>query len=91
MQLSQTLNISGRGDSAAINCVGCGHEFGLQTENWKKTANLQEEKMNSMGAPYTTGEGVLLRSFSCPDCGSLLDTELAMAGEAFLEDIIFDK
>ncbi|MFT7461639.1 MAG: acetone carboxylase gamma subunit [Planctomycetota bacterium] len=90
MQLSQTLKIEGRGDKATVSCLGCEHDFGSQSDHWKNAANLNEEKMNTMGAPYTTGEAVLLRSFSCPGCGVLLDTELAMAGEAFLEDKIFD-
>lgn len=90
MQLSQTLKINGRGKKATITCLGCDHVFGPQTENWKNTANLAEEKMNTLGVPYTTGDEVLLRSFSCPGCGVLLDTELAMLGEPFLEDKIFD-
>jgi acetone carboxylase gamma subunit len=89
MQLSQTLKINGQGDKATVSCLNCEHDFGSQTSNWKHSAQLIEEKMNTMGVPYTTGEGVLLRSFSCPGCGVLLDTELAIAGEAFLEDKIF--
>lgn len=90
MQLSQTLKINGHGDKATVSCLSCKHEFGSQALNWKHSAQLNEEKMNTLGVPYTTGEGVLLRSFSCPECGVLLDTELAMVGDAFLEDKIFD-
>ena len=90
MQLSQTLKISETGDRATVSCLRCDHSFGAQTENWKNAAHLTEEKMNRLGAPYTTGEGVLLRSFTCPGCGVLLETELAMAGEPFLQDRIFD-
>jgi acetone carboxylase gamma subunit len=89
MQLSQTLKINGHGDKATVSCLNCDHEFGSQTRNWKHAAQLNEEKMNTLGVPYTTGEGVLLRSFSCPECGVLLDTELGMAGDVFLEDKIF--
>jgi len=90
MQLTQSLKIDGRGDKAKISCQDCQHDFGPQSTNWKNTAHMTEQPMNSMGTPYTTGEGVLLRSFSCPTCGLLLDTELAMTEDEFLEDIIFE-
>jgi acetone carboxylase gamma subunit len=30
----------------------------------------------------------MLRRFSCPDCGALLDTEIALADDPFLDDIL---
>jgi acetone carboxylase gamma subunit len=90
MQLTQTLKLTGSGNEATVSCLRCDHEFGAQSENWKNAAHLNEEKMNTLGPPYTTGESVLLRSFTCPACAVLLDTEIATAGEAFLVDKIFD-
>lgn len=46
--------------------------------------------MRDMGGPYTAGEQVMVRSFTCPQCGTLLDTEIALAEDPFLEDIIFE-
>ncbi len=90
MQLSQTLKISGIAKQKTVRCNQCDHAFGLQTENWKNSANVIEQTMSTLGGPYTSGEGVLLRSFNCPNCGLLLDTEIAMKDDPFLEDIIFD-
>ena len=39
-----------------------------------------------MAAIYTTDERLLLREFACPGCGGLLDTEIALPGDPFLED-----
>jgi acetone carboxylase gamma subunit len=31
---------------------------------------------------------VVLRRFSCPECGALLDTETAMPDDPFLDDVL---
>ena len=40
------------------------------------------------GESYAAGEQVLLRRFFCPGCGALLDTETALPGDPFLNDIV---
>ena len=45
--------------------------------------------MQTLGGPYASGGEVLLRSFSCPDCGTLLETETAMQGDPYLHDKVF--
>ena len=40
------------------------------------------------GAPYSSGDKVLLRCFYCPNCGALLDSETALPEDPFLEDIL---
>jgi acetone carboxylase gamma subunit len=30
----------------------------------------------------------VIRRFSCPSCGALLDSETALPGEPFLEDVV---
>ena len=37
---------------------------------------------------YTTNNTFLLREFVCPGCGALLDSEIALPGDPFLEDIV---
>ena len=41
------------------------------------------------GAAYTTGETVVLRRFFCPQCSALLDTETALVGDPYLDDVLF--
>ena len=84
MQFSQNLCIS----DDYIHCKHCNHRFTSSSENWKSRANLDELPLRELGTPYTTGENVILRKFSCPGCGVLLDSEIAMPDDPFLEDIL---
>ena len=45
--------------------------------------------MQSLGGPYASGGEVMLRSFCCPICGALLDTETAIPGDPYLRDRLF--
>ena len=84
MQISHTLELS----DGKYRCQACKTELGEQAENWKNQANLEESAPAELGAPYTTGKKLLLRQFSCPGCGVLLDSELALPGDPFLLDRI---
>ena len=86
MQISHSLIIEDKN----IQCKECRHALGPAKSNWKNSANLDELNMKQLGSPYTTGDKVLLRNFYCPGCGLLLDTELAMPGDPFLEDLIVE-
>lgn len=85
MQISQSLSIN----SGKISCNKCEAVLGDSGQNWKTKANLEESKPLELGPPYTTDERLLLRKFCCPGCGVLLDSELAMPGDPFLEDIVY--
>lgn len=86
MQVSHSLSIN----NETIVCNECTHELGSRNENWKNSANLNEQRIKNLNGPYSCAEQVLLRNFHCPGCGLLLDTELATPGDPFLEDILFD-
>ncbi|NKB36812.1 MAG: hypothetical protein GKR93_06515 [Gammaproteobacteria bacterium] len=85
MQLSQTLCIKDQ----SIRCSHCDHSLGKQEKNWKHAANLDEVYLQQLGSPYTTGDEVVLRRFSCPGCGYLLDSEISMPEDPYLEDSLF--
>ena len=40
------------------------------------------------GKAYSAGAAVRLRQFCCPGCGALLDSETALAGDPFLDDVV---
>lgn len=85
-RLSATLEI----EAGNIRCRKCAHELGPNGRPWKPAAALKETPMRgAAGIPYSGGEKVLLRRFSCPGCGALLDTETAMPGDPFLDDVLF--
>ncbi|MDE0155215.1 MAG: hydantoinase B/oxoprolinase family protein [Gammaproteobacteria bacterium] len=71
---------------APVTCKHCGQSLGGTDGNWKESASVQETPMQNLGGPYSSGGDVLLRSFSCPGCGILVDTETAMQGDPYLND-----
>ena len=71
---------------APVTCKHCGQSLGGTDGNWKESVSVQETPMHSLGGPYASGGEVLLRSFSCPGCGILVDTETAMQGDPYLND-----
>ena len=85
MQISNTLSIK----DGKYSCSACEAELGDSESNWKELVLLQESKPSDLGAPFTTNTELLLRHFCCPGCGVLLDSELAMPGDPFLLDMIY--
>ena len=85
-RISSTLESNSKDKIA---CVKCGHGLGPAGAPWKQNARLGEKPMRGAGgAPYSAGEQVLLRTFFCPGCGALLDTETALPGDPFLDDVV---
>jgi len=88
-RISDALNIEVRADRRIVTCAECAHEICAAGKGWKPAAVLHERQIREVADTYSAGEQVLLRSFACPNCGTLLDTEIAVAGDPFLDDIIF--
>ena len=74
---------------APVTCKHCGENPAEGDNNWKECAACRKTAMQTLGGPYASGGEVLLRSFSCPDCGTLLETETAMQGDPYLHDKVF--
>ncbi len=73
-----------------IRCRSCGQGIALAGTAWKSAAALEEVPMRGAGGgAYDGGDRVLLRRFCCPGCGALLDCETALAGDPFLDDIVY--
>lgn len=80
---SETLRIV----AGIICCNRCGEA--IATEPWKPKANLRQRPLAELpGATSSTDAQFILREFSCPNCRTLLDTEIARRGDAFLEDTV---
>ncbi len=85
-RISATLVVD---DERRIACMACGHALAAAGEPWKEAARLDESSMRGVaGEPYTNAARVTLRRFFCPGCGALLDTESALSGDPFLNDIV---
>ena len=91
IRMSETLVIVEIEGAKAVCCRDCEQRLcTLGKEPWKQGAKLNEYPMEGVGGDtYTTGPGVVLRQFVCPACGSLLDVETALAGDPFLNDVLY--
>lgn len=88
-RISRALVLVDGDAGAVIQCARCGHALTAGGQAWKPAAVLREVPMQGVGGQaYSSGEQVVLRRFSCPNCGSLLDTETALPDDPFLEDIL---
>jgi acetone carboxylase gamma subunit len=87
--ISINLEIRATKDGDRIACRACGHALAPAGTPWKRHAALREISMNGAGGKaYSGAPESLLRQFGCPGCGALLDSEMALPGEPFLDDIV---
>jgi hypothetical protein len=87
--ISPSLEIRATAEGDRICCRGCGAPLAPAGRPWKPAAQLDEAPMRGVaGKAYSVSEKVLLRRFSCGGCGALLDTEMALPGEPFLDDVV---
>ncbi len=89
--LSQRVEVRDGVRGSTAHCRDCGHDLGPATRPWKRAAALRERPLREIAAIYTTDERLLLREFACPGCGGLLDTEIALPGDPFLDDTLTDS
>lgn len=74
--------------SGKIACAACGYVLEAAGKSWKQRAILKTTSVRALpGAASAIDERILLRHFSCPGCGALLDTEIALPEDPFLEDL----
>lgn len=82
-RISETLVAEG----GMVRCRACNHAIAPTGESWKVRAALSNVPVRSLpGTASAVEEKVVLRRFACPGCAVLLDTEIAMPEDPFLED-----
>ena len=85
-RLSPTLSRQ----AGRIVCTHCSHDLGPAGEPWKQNARLSTHPVAEMpGAGSGIHKSVVLRRFACPSCAALLDSEVAMPEDPFLDDVVF--
>jgi acetone carboxylase gamma subunit len=76
-------------EGGQVCCAACAHALAPIGCSWKKVAALSTVAVATLpGAGTNMEPRVVLRRFSCPRCGYLLDTELALPEDPFLEDVV---
>ena len=87
--LSPTLAIGDGEAGKVMQCAGCGARLGPAGAPWKSHAVLREEPIGDLDGMDESASRVVRRQFTCAGCGALLDTETALAGDPFLDDLLF--
>ena len=88
VRLSPTLVVD---EACKIVCARCGHALADAGggSHWKHAAALTATPAAEQpGWSPSTHEALVLRQFSCPSCGSLLDCEVALPEDPFLYDVV---
>lgn len=83
---SQRLELRTDAEGDVICCRGCGKAIAAAGDPWKPNARLRERMLCDVAPIYTTNDDLLLREFVCPGCGALLDSEIALPDDPFLQD-----
>jgi acetone carboxylase gamma subunit len=77
-------------EAQSVCCAVCGHPVGTAGQPWKVNAKLTTVAAASVpGAGSAVHPAVVIRHFACPQCGSLLDSELALPEDPYLNDLVF--
>ena len=80
--LSEALEIDAAG---RYRCRSCGHDLASNASNWKYFVPASEEIVSSESIHNRIVEradgSLVFRTYCCPGCATLLDTEVALAGE----------
>jgi N-methylhydantoinase B len=70
----------------SVQCTWCGHALAPANADWKERAALSRVPASDAGSHRPdTGEFFLIRA-CCPECGTLLDTDLARGDDPPLHD-----
>ncbi len=68
-------------------CAACDRAVASASGSWKEAAALTVVPVASLpGAGLGIDSRIVLRRFACKGCGSLLETEVALPEDPFLED-----
>jgi acetone carboxylase gamma subunit len=88
--ISPTLVICSNLGDEKICCRNCGQELAPAGRAWKPFAIVSEIPTDQISREATADDpaATVVRLFVCRGCGALLDSETALPGEPFLEDVV---
>jgi len=70
-------------------CSHCNFRLSERGTAWKDNATVDVKSFVTIsGSSSSVNQDAILREFTCPECGTLLDTETALPGDPFLNDIL---
>ncbi len=89
MEINEYMKVIDKDGEKAIRCR-CGHILGPATENFKNMAIRKDFPLIKAGpwvATYKKESRFVFREFYCPNCKTLLETEVALKDAPVLWDI----
>lgn len=87
-QISDLLAVAKRDSGESYICFRCGNDIASLSESWKSKALQRVSSLSRVGPEMTSSGLFLLREFFCPSCAALLDTEVALKDDPFLDDYV---
>lgn len=90
-EISPSISVMAATEGHRYACSCCSADLGAISDNYKSVAERSDAPIESsnplIGDParYVDAK-VWFRSFSCPNCGTLLDTEVAIGDDPILHD-----
>lgn len=85
LQLSPSLPIVETDAGPIVICRSCGTGIASAEESWKDRVVVRRRGVSAAGTRRNARADIELREFACPECATLLDTEVARSGDPFLE------
>ena len=74
-----------------VRCSRCGETLGPASQSYKTFALEARRPLSALGPNYAPGQGgeerFELREYYCPSCLVLLDTDVALKGDAVVHDV----
>jgi acetone carboxylase gamma subunit len=89
-EISPKLAVRAMKGSNQICCAGCNYALAPAGQPWKQKSIVREIPTETLAFETPTGDPAqtILRLFVCRGCGALLESETALPGEPFLDDIV---
>jgi len=80
------IRLDNADERASPVCSGCGQRLSTAEDNWKENVPRRDLRMDATGVFIPGDDRVVLRQYSCPACGLLLDSEVTLTGLKPLRD-----
>jgi len=96
LDVSELLALACDQDGEYWMCRECDSTLGSVSENYKSGCNQEKQPISAanplIGDPFQfIDENVEFRKFSCPGCGALIETEVAVSSDPILMDIHLNR
>ncbi|NHN41847.1 hydantoinase B/oxoprolinase family protein [Halorubellus sp. JP-L1] len=85
LRLGANLTVVSADEERYTACESCETVLAPVSENWKDAASVTERDPTAAGPFRESHDDFRFRQFSCPSCATLLDTEVALADQPYLE------